>query len=287
MASSTEKRHSTRYINPLQNITVKQTMFDPEKFKMNTNYGKGVFRRRIRLLREGDAHRGLVHGALEDCNHGFQSTVFYEQGKITEIKPQFMRIPFTTCDGAYKPLQNLIGANTASTPAELLSIAPPLSNCTHLHDLTLLAIAHTQRKEITSQYDVEVTDAIDGVSQLRVWRSVNDANKKLMHHWQSANYLLTSPPELKDKPLFVGFSRWANERFRDIENEAAFVLQKGNLVSIGRMLDVDAMKGSRAKDENDRVACFTYSPENSANAYRIGKTVRDFTNTEEQLLKFL
>ena len=47
------------------------------------------------------------------------------------------------------------------------------------------------------------------------------------------------------------------------------------------------MTGSRAKDENDRVACFTYSPENSALAYRIGNTVRDFTNMEEQLLKFL
>jgi len=262
-------------------------MFDPKKFKMNPNYGKGVFRRRIRLSKEGDNKNGVVHGALEDCNHGFQSTVTYENGQITNIKPQFMRIPFTTCDGAYRPLQNLTGTSVAATPAELIVIAPPLSNCTHLHDLTLLAIAHTQRKENTVQYDVEVTDAVEGVSQLRAWRSINDGDKKLMHHWQSANYMITSPLELKDKPLFMGFSRWANEKYQGIENEAAFVLQKGNLVSIGRMLNVDAMEGSRAKDENDRVACFTYSPENSGNAFRIGKTVRDFTNTEEQLLKFL
>ena len=262
-------------------------MFDPNKFKMNPDYGKGVFRRRIRLRREGDNRNGFVHGALEDCNHGFQSTVTYKDGNITEIKPQFMRIPFTTCDGAYKPLQNLINTSVAATPAELLIIAPPLSNCTHLHDLTLLAIAHTQRKENIVQYDVEVTDAVQGVSDLRVWRSINEGEKKLMHHWQSANYAITSPPVFKDKPLFMGFSRWANEAFKDIENEAAFVLQKGNLVSIGRMLNVDAMEGSRAKDENDRVACFTYSPENAANAFRIGKTVRDFTDCEENLLRFL
>jgi hypothetical protein len=262
-------------------------MFDPSRFKMNPDYGNGVFRRRIRLIREGNAHSGNVQGALEDCNHGFRSTVFYVNDKVTDIRPEFMRIPFTTCDGAYKPLQSLVGASAESTPAELLALAPPLSNCTHLHDLTLLAIAHTQRKEKIVQYDVEVTDAIDGFSELRVWRTTDHDNKKLMHHWQSSNYKISSPPELKENPLFMGFSRWANETFSGIDNEAAFVLQKGNLVSIGRMLDVNAMEGSRAKDENDRIACFTYSPENSAHGYRIGRTVRDFTNTEEQLLKFL
>lgn len=262
-------------------------MFDPDKFKMNPHYGNGVYRRRIRLLRDGDAHHGSVHGALEDCNHGFQSTVFYAKGKISVIKPQFMRIPFTTCDGAYKPLQNLVGAAVSSTPAQLLAIAPPLSNCTHLHDLTLLAIAHSQSPNNMVQYDVEVTDAIDGISQLRVWRTTESTDKQLLHHWQSCNYQITLPIALKDKPLFAGFSRWANETFQGIENEAAFVLQKGNLVSIGRMLDVNNMTGSRAKDENDRVACFTYSPENSVHAYRIAGTVRDFTHTEEQLLKFI
>jgi hypothetical protein len=262
-------------------------MFDPTKFKANPHYGHGIFRRRIRLSREGDTRNGQVHGALEDCNHGFQSTVFYDNGCVTEIKPQFMRIPFTTCDGAWQPLQKLLGASVSSSTAELLAIAPPLSNCTHLHDLTLLVIAHSQRDASVVQYDVEVTDANQGISDLRLWRSANNGDKQLIHHWQSSNYAISSPAELKDKPLFMGFSRWANENFSGIENEAAFVLQKGNLVSIGRMLDVEAMTGSRAIDENDRVACFTYSPENSSNAIRTGNTVRDFTRDEEKLLKFL
>jgi len=262
-------------------------MFDPAKFKLNPDYGNGVFRRRIRLVREGDQHNGRVHGALEDCNHGFQSTVFYVNGHVTDIKPQFMRIPFTTCDGAWQPLQRLQGATVSVSPSELLMMAPPLSNCTHLHDLTLLAIAHTQRESKVVQYDVEVTDASAGVSDLRIWRSTDDGQQNLVHHWQSFNYAILSPAEFKGRPLFMGFSRWANDQFSGIENEAAFVLQKGNLVSIGRMLDVEAMTGSRAADENDRVACFTYSPENSSKAIRIGNTVRDFTASEEKLLKFL
>lgn len=263
-------------------------MFSPDKFKQNPNYGRGVFRRRIRLVRQQETpSQGRVHGALEDCNHGFQSTVLFRDGHVTDIQPRFMRIPFTTCDGAWKPLQNLIGAPVSATTAELLTLAPPLSNCTHLHDLTLLAIVHAGRTELTVQYDVEVTDAVNGVSDLRVWRTVDDAEKTLMHHWQSTNYAVSSPASLKGNPLFFGFSRWANECFSGIDNEAAFVLQKGNLVSIGRMLDVDGMAGSRAKDENDRTACFTYSPENSSNAYRLSNTVRDFTHNEEQLLKFV
>lgn len=263
-------------------------MFNPDKFKPNPNYGKGVFRRRIRLSRTVEsATTGFVHGALEDCNHGFQSTVSYRDGVVTGIQPQFMRIPFTTCDGAWQPLQKLIGASTSATPAELLALAPPLSNCTHLHDLTLLAIAHSRRAEMVVQYDVEVTDAVNGVSDLRVWRTVDGDNKQLMHHWKSKDYMLCWPDELNAKPLFMGFSRWANEHYSGLDNEAAFILQKGNLVSIGRMLDVDAMAGSRARDENDRLACFTYSPENSGNAYRRSKTVRDFTDCEEKLLKFV
>src|SRR5690349_9253723 len=142
-------------------------MFNPDKFKMNANYGNGVFRRRIRLIREATGDSGQVHGALEDCNHGFQSTVFYQHGRVSEIKPQFMRIPFTTCGGAETPLKKLLGVAITASPAELLAIAPPLSNCTHLHDLTLLAIAHSQREETMVQYDVEVTDAVNGISDLR------------------------------------------------------------------------------------------------------------------------
>jgi len=262
-------------------------MFDPSKFRLNPHYGNGVFRRRIRLERFGDSLQGKVHGALEDCNHGFQSSVTYDEGKVVDIQPQFMRVPFTTCDGAWRPLQKLKGALVASSPAEFLAIAPPLSNCTHLHDLTLLTIAHTQCPARVVQYDVEVTDAVEGISDLRVWRMADDQNPQLMHHWQSYQYMISSPQELKDKPLFMGFSRWANELFSGITNEAAFVLQKGNLVSIGRMLDVAGMTDSRAADENDRVSCFTYSTENASSAIRIGNTVRDFTHTQEQLLKFI
>jgi hypothetical protein len=247
-------------------------------YKINPEYGKGVFRRRIRLER----HINHVHGALEDSHHGFQVRVFFEDNRVTEIKPQFMRVPFTSCDSADQPLRNLLGAAIDSNMTELVAIAQPLNNCTHLLDLTLLTIAHTQRPETVVQYDVAITDAMDGISQLKVWR-----NNKLIHDWQSQQAMqLSAPAELAGKPLFMGFSRWANEVFDGIDNEAAFVLQKGNLVSIGRMINVDAMAGGRAIDEHERHACHTYSPGQSATAIRLANTTRDFTDCAEQLLTF-
>jgi hypothetical protein len=262
-------------------------MFNPKNFKNNPDYGGGLFRRRIRMVRDGDAMNGEVHGALEDCNHGFQVLVKYRGGRVTELQPQFMRIPFTACDGAWRPLSRLVDVSVSASTVELLAMAPPLSNCTHLHDLTLLSIAHTQREAVVVQYDAEVTDAVDEVSQLRVWRTENDAERVLMHHWQATMMTIVLPEELKDNTLFMGFSRWANAQFSGLHNESAFILQKSNMVSIGRMLDVDGMVGNRAIDENDANSCFTYSPENAATAIRLGNTVRDFTDTPEQLLKFV
>ena len=63
-------------------------------------------------------------------------------------------------------------------------------------------------------------------------------------------------------------------------------MQKGNLVSIGRMIDVEGMAGGRAIDETDRHACHTYSPGNAEQAIRLGGTVRDFTDSADDLLAY-
>ncbi len=248
-------------------------------YKMLKDYGGGVFRRRIRLTRYEDR----VHGELEDCNHGFKVTVHHRDNQVSKIEPEFMRIPFSTCDGADTPLQKLVGVSMQASMSELLDTAPPLSNCTHLHDLTLLAITHIHDENSNEVvYDIEVTDAVKGVSDLRVSR-----NGTLIHEWQSAKGMVIAPEPLNEKPLFMGFTRWANDMFSGLENEAAFILQKGNLVSIGRMIDVEGMAGGRAIDETDRQACYTYSKERSSEAVRLAGTVRDFTDTPEQLLKFI
>jgi len=64
-------------------------------------------------------------------------------------------------------------------------------------------------------------------------------------------------------------------------------LQKGNMVAIGNMFDINSMAGGRAIDETERHACHTYSPANASQAIRLGNTTRDFTGAEDMLLKFV
>ena len=246
-------------------------------YSPNPNYGDGVFKRRIRLIREA----GEVFGQLEDCNHGFKVRLGYRDGQVTSISPEYPRIPFSTCSDAGDSLLPLIGCSIDMPARQLSRRAGPLSNCTHLLDLTLLCIAHASRKEGVVQYDVVITDEKQGVADLRVHR-----NDELIHHWQSSEGGIHGG-ELHGKPLFHGFSVWAVAAFHGLELESAIVLARGYLVSIGRMFDIDKLTGRRAIDESDRHACYTFSPQIAADAIRLPNTVRDFGDNDEQLLKFL
>lgn len=246
-------------------------------YVINPDYGNGCYRRRIKLTRTP----GAVLAELEDNCHGFRVALQHDGKVVTAIKAEFLRIPFSTCSSADAPIQALLGAALDSPLHELNRIANPKSNCTHVHDLTILAMHHTLRAEKTVIYDVKVTDARDGISDLRVWR--NDA---LMHHWQSRDNHLLSPDSLKGKPLFSGFNAWSCECFSGLALEAARVLQKGNLVSTARMFDFDKMAGNIAYEESSRHACHTFSPDYAKKAVRLQGTGRDFTHDQSRLLEF-
>lgn len=246
-------------------------------YSYNPDYGSGIYRRRI-LLRRSEQ---TLYGAIEDTHHGFSVSVITDGQQVVQITPGFYRIPFTTCDGAGQPLQNLVGAALTATPLALLQRAGAQQNCTHLLDLAVLTICHSQTAENEVQYDVAVTDTNNQRNHLTVHR-----NGQLIHQWLvNSHHEILEPAELAGKPLFFGFSAWANAQFSGIENEAAFVLQKGNMVSVARMFQLES--GKRAIDEHERHVCHTYSPENNTKAIRLADTVKDFTDCPEQLLRFV
>lgn len=257
-------------------------------YPRNPGYGSGIFRRRIRLTRIGLSQTGpceateQVLGELEDCNHGFRVRVYHDGDKVVAIEPEFMRIPFTTCATADLPLQKLVGATLQSDSKVLARFARPGSNCTHLLDLSLLAIAHAGGSDNLTQWDVEVTDESDDASQLKVLR-----NGAVIHHWQAREFALTGPAPLAGNTLFKGFSGWANELFSGLEHEAAHILQKGYYVAQARRYDVDSKAGELAIQHDTMLGnCHTYSAEFASKAIRNANTIRDFTADPEQLLKF-
>lgn len=248
----------------------------------NPSYGSGVFRRRIRLWKE----EGMLRGALEDCNHGFTVAIAHDGKIVTAVGGEPKRIPFNTCSGALAPLQRLVGCDLKLSTLALLTQAGTRANCTHWLDLAVLAIVHSQRAEIVREYDIEVSDenAAGDPQQLRIWR-----NGVLVLDWLHKDGVIVSPGPMQGVTLFQGFSARAAQAFADADDlEAALVMQKGNFVAQARRFDLLKLVGQSASaDDTMRGACFTYSAERSAGAYRLPGTLRDFTSTPEQLLKFV
>ena len=245
----------------------------------NLNYGSGIFRRRIRLIGEP----GKVTAELEDCNHGFRSTLLHDGKQVLDVQAQALRVPLTTCGGAIEPIKALAGISIDSPNRSINNTVNPRANCTHLYDLSLLAIAHASRGNITRQYDVEIEDEVDGRAESRVLR-----DGELIFAWQTSQWQIQTPDSLKDKPLYKGFAAWASQVFSNDQQEAAFVLQKGYFVAQARIYDIDALAGDPATNDSDmRGVCFSYTSPQVEQGIRSTAATRDFTHCPEQLLKFV
>lgn len=254
---------------------------NPFNYPLNPNFGEGIYRRAICL----EQHDGYVSGDLEDCNHGFQVKLYHNGQQITAVTGEARRIPFTTCHQAIDPLQSLVGMPLGLSAYELIKRVDPRANCTHWMDLALLALVHAARgNELVREYRVDVPDEDDKPTLVTVQR-----NGEKVLEWQVQEWVVQAPAHLADKTLFRGFARWANDVLADEdEKEAAFVLQKGYFVSRARRFDTNSMAGESANAHQTMFdACFTYSEPQRSVATRTANTAYDFSNTPEQLLRFV
>lgn len=243
----------------------------------NPSYGRGVFRRRIRLI----AAPGAVRAALEDVAHAMRLVLRHDGGRITAIEPEFRRIPLTTCGGAADPLRAFVGLPLATPLRRLLAEHNPRAHCTHIYDLAQLAMAHALRGGVR-QYDVEVPDEHPGPVWARLLRDGTE-----VYRWQVFEGRILAPEPLAGRPLVKGFSLWAYELFgADPEAlEAAMVFSKGYLVSSSRRYDMSRYVGRSASEAHTmRGACHSYSEPAVFQAVTIGGTHRDLTDVGDELL---
>src|SRR5262245_1877469 len=113
----------------------------------------GLYRRRIILHAEGQR----VFGALEDDYHHLYSQISHDRRDTARASRRSLRIPYTTCGGAGARVEHLAGLPLAEAGRGL----DPGQQCTHLYDLTRLAMAHALRasangdfKTLRRQYDI-------------------------------------------------------------------------------------------------------------------------------------
>ena len=250
--------------------------------KLNPSYGSGVFRRRIRLTSDGLS----VLGELEDSAHGFRCYLKHNGQHLTAIRGESLRTPYDICPGATEPIKQFVGQAIDVSLQDLNTSINARSNCTHLYDLSALALefcflSHSQGLE-QRIIDVEIPDETDQPTTAKV---TIDGVEVLA--WQLRQWQIVGPSSVAGKPFHKGFASWVNESLSGLEQTAAFAIQKGYLVAESRRYDMDALTGTAAElPEAMNSICYTYSRENVGNARRLSGTMRDFSDREAQLLTF-
>lgn len=212
------------------------------------------YRRCIRIEPREDA----VLAMLEDDMHCMAVTLRHDGSTVTAVEAVMERAPWTTCPGAR---ERLVETFIGQPLAEVTARREKRTNCTHLHDLAVLAATHAlERRPLV--YDVLVSDPARGERLLELRR---DGIRLLQ--WRERDGTLTEPAGL---PL-MALRDWIATLPAD-EQEPARVLQWAALVAHGRTIPLDQQ--SRAADMPAN--CYTFQPERAAVARRVG-LLRDFS----------
>jgi hypothetical protein len=216
------------------------------------------FRRRIVVA----ARPGAVAAMLEDDIHCLAVTLRHAAGRVTRIEPLFARAPWTTCPGAMARLRETFEGQPLHA---VTARRDKQANCTHLHDMAVLAAAHAAALG-TVQYDILATDPVDGARRLELRR-----DGALLLAWEERGGVLAAPAAIAGRTLLT-LRDWiaglpAGER------EPARLLQWASLVAHGRTMPLEAQSDATAMPPN----CYTFQPERAVHAVRNGAR-RDFSD---------
>lgn len=215
------------------------------------------YRRRIRV----EPRQGAVLAMLEDDIHAMAVTLRHDGDTVTAVETYADRMPWTTCPGAQA---KLVETFTGLPLAEVTARRDKKANCTHFHDLAVLAAAHAG-DAAGFRYDVLVSDPSAGERLLEIRR---DGATVLA--WVEHDGRLTAPAEIAGETLF-SLRDWINA-LAEPAKEAARLLQWASIVAHGRTMAEDLQSDASAMPPN----CFTFQPHRAKTAVRDG-TRHDFS----------
>jgi hypothetical protein len=248
---------------------------------LDPRYGSGCYRRVILL---SSPVAGVVEAALEDGPHAFSIRIEHDGERVIGVRAHAERYPLSTCGGAVRPIQALVGASLSGVSLELKRHADPRANCTHLFDLAGWAIAHAARGiPGTRRYDISIPDAIDGRAEARLSLDGAEVLCWLIEHGR-----ILAPAPYAGQQVLGGFTRWASGALRGDELEHALMLARGYFVSLARIFDMQAAGSHPAADHPMPAgSCYSYSPGVVEQAWSLPDNRRDFSASQSDMLRWV
>jgi hypothetical protein len=223
------------------------------------------FRRRFKVT---PAAR-WVRSEVEDDYHHMSVTIRHDGRLATSIEPVMLRAPWTTCPGAVAQLASTF---TGVALDAFAGRGEKQANCTHLHDLALLAAAHACDRE-PLLFDILVSDPVDGKRRAELRR-----NGLSILSWTETRFRIVEPAELAGITLDK-MRPWIDS-LEPQRQEAVRLLRWGNMIANGRTIPLEKQSDASRMPSG---SCYTFQPHRAVDARRVG-VIRDFSNGTAQLL---
>lgn len=216
-----------------------------------------------------------VRIALEDDFHHFRLQLTVQDGRITAINAESPRRPYSLCPAAAAELQQLVGQTAPAQAHSLNGAVKAREQCTHLLDLAGLACAAAVRGPSVRRYDIEVPMREHGATLVHLAR---DSQPLLA--WQVQDLTITGPAPYAGVELLHGMARWALTQLPPEEAEAALVLRRAAVISMGKGKPLDAQVHALPTG-----SCFAQHPGRNLLALREVGSTWDFSGRAEALCR--
>jgi hypothetical protein len=209
------------------------------------------YRRGIRI----EMRERVVLAMLEDDIHCMAVRLRHDGTTVTSVEPVVDRMPWNTCPGAQA---RLVETFSGLPLVDVTARREKKANCTHLHDLAVLAAVHAGERG-GLLYDIFASDPVDGERFLEIRR-----DGVMLHEWVEQDGRLVAPDAIAGKAL-PELRDWING-LAEPQREAARLLQWGALVAHGRTMPIEQQSNAAALPPN----CYTFQPERAVHAVRNG-----------------
>ncbi|MDA9367971.1 DUF2889 domain-containing protein [Flavobacteriaceae bacterium] len=226
-----------------------------------------IFRRVIEIRTAGDDQNGAARVALEDDYHHFRVQLTFAQGKITHATGTAIRTPYTACGGATAQLSQLKGMPLDEDCSAANQFTDQRMQCTHMLDEAGLGVACAARCIKGRRYDIAIPRHIDGATLASLHR---DGVPVLSWHIRDG-FIAAQSPYL-GVSISRGFARWSADNLNQETREAALVLRRCAMISLGRLRNLDTESHARPTGH-----CFAQQPGRAEQALRIVGSTQDYT----------